>query len=249
MKARVPLRVWGCLIALGLSVAPRFSAAAPQAGTGSIKGRIRIAGKAPANPIIRMGMDPMCNKLNMGKRPVQEIVVASADGGLANVFVRVQGTFPQTPVPATPVTIDQRGCIYSPRVEGARIGQTLQVKNSDPILHNVHSLSTHANMFNVGQPAAGLVYPFKLKDEEVMLRIKCDIHNWMFTYVGVVNNPYFAVSSDGGGYQIDKVPAGMRTIQIWHERYGMLTQTVNVKAGATTTVDFMYTGNEKPAGR
>ena len=37
------------------------------------------------------------------------------------------------------------------------------------------------------------------------------------------------------------------SMQMWHERYGMLTQSVNVKADATTTVDFMYTGNEKPA--
>ena len=69
----------------------------------------------------------------------------------------------------------------------------------------------------------------------------------MTSYIGIVNHPYFAVSGMDGSFQIDKVPAGMRTIQIWHERYGMLTKTVNIKAGAITTVDFAYTGNEKPA--
>jgi len=34
---------------------------------------------------------------------------------------------------------------------------------------------------------------------------------------------------------------------VWHEQFGPLTQTVDVKAGGTTTVEFAYTGNEKPS--
>src|SRR3989454_7163346 len=101
-----------------------------QANTGTIKGHVRLSGKLPGNPIIRMGMDPMCSKMNAGKRVVQEYVVASIDGSLANAFVRLQGNFPQTPVPAQPVVIDQRQCIYAPRVLGVRVGQTVQIKNS-----------------------------------------------------------------------------------------------------------------------
>ena len=80
-----------------------------------------------------------------------------------------------------------------------------------------------------------------------MLQLKCDVHRWMTAYIGVVSHPYFAVSTAGGAFEIDKVPAGAHTIQAWHERYGLLTQSVRVKAGATTTVDFTYTGNETPA--
>ena len=78
-----------------------------------------------------------------------------------------------------------------------------------------------------------------------MLRLKCDIHSWMTAYIGVVSHPYFTVSGEGGAFQIDKVPAGTYTIQAWHERYGAVTQMVRVRAGAVTTVDFSYTGNEK----
>src|ERR1700675_2732781 len=95
-----------------------------QNNTGTIKGHVRLTGKLPGNPFIRMGMDPMCNKINAGKRVIQETVVATIDGSMANVFVRLQGNFPETPVPAQPVTIDQRLCIYVPRVIGARVGQT-----------------------------------------------------------------------------------------------------------------------------
>jgi plastocyanin len=218
-----------------------------QAGNGgTIKGHIKLSGKLPGNSIIRMGMDPKCAEANRGKRVVQETVAASLDGSMANVFVRLQGTFPQTPVPKEPVVIDQRGCIYRPRVVGARVGQTLQVKNSDELLHNVHSLSAKSNTFNISEPKAGMVQQFTLKDEEVMLRIKCDVHSWMTTYVGIVTNPYFAVTNEGGTFEIPGVPAGSYTIQTWHERYGPLTQMVRVRAGAATTVDFTYTGNEKP---
>src|SRR5262249_45757718 len=81
-----------------------------QARTGTIKGRIRLNGKSPGNVVIRMGVDPACSKINAGKRVVQEAVVTSADGGLANVFVKLLGNFPATPVPSEPVVIDQRNC-------------------------------------------------------------------------------------------------------------------------------------------
>jgi hypothetical protein len=121
----------------------------------------------------------------------------------------------------------------------------LQVRNGDELLHNVHGLSARGNGFNISEPKAGMVQQFLLKDEDI-LRLKCDVHSWMTAYIGIVSHPYFAVSNAGGTFAIANVPAGMRTIQVWHERYGPLTQTVRVRAGATTTADFTYTGNEKP---
>src|SRR5438094_6737858 len=233
-------------VVLSLVVCLAFAGVvAAQANTGTIKGHVHLSGKLPGNPIIRMGMDPMCAKINAGKRILQEYVVATVDGSLANVFVRLQGNIPQTPISSQPVVIDQRGCVYAPRVVGVRVGQVLQIKNSDALTHNVHGLSGKDNSFNVGQSAAGMVYQWKAKNEEVMLHVKCDIHNWMNAYIGVVTNPYFAVSDTTGTFQIDKVPAGTYTLQAWHERFGPTMKTVTVKAGAVTTVEFTYTGSEK----
>src|SRR5215471_15522382 len=156
-----------------------ISKASAQSSTGTIKGHVQLSGKLPGNPVIRMGMDPMCAKASAGKRVVQESVVAAADGSLANVFVNVKGNVAQVPVPAQPVILDQRGCIFYPRVVGLRVGQTLQVKNSDAFLHNAHALSGKDQGFNVGQPTAGNVYNWKAKSEEIMLHLKCDIHSWM----------------------------------------------------------------------
>jgi hypothetical protein len=238
---------------LALFAACLLASAVPDANeraagnTGTIKGLVRLSGRPPGNAVIRMGMDPMCAKVYAGKRPVNEVVVVtSAAGGLGNVFVKLEGSFPSTPVPAQPVVVDQRGCFYVPRMIGARVGQLLRIKNSDNLLHNVHSQSTKSNTFNVGQPIVGMQYDFRLKDEEI-LELKCDVHRWMTAFVGVVNHPYFAVSDLTGAFEIDNVPAGTYTIQGWHERYGPLRQTVRVGPGAATMVNFTYTGAEKPS--
>lgn len=225
---------------------PHATTLAAQAATGTIIGHVRLMSPAPPNPIIRMGGDPRCSRALAGKRVTQDLVVRSADGGLANAFVNLQGSFPATPVPSEAVSIDQRNCIFVPRVIGARVGQTLQITNSDPTAHNVHSLSTKGNAFNTGQPLKGMVHKVQLKADEIV-RITCDIHSWMVAYVGVTTHPYFAVSSTGGAFTIARVPAGRHTIQVWHEQYGRLTRMVDVKPGATTSVEFSYTGKEKPS--
>ena len=200
-----------------------------------------LTGKPPGNPFIRMGVDPKCSALNAGHRVIQESAMVTADGSVANVFVRLDGTFPKTAVPTEPVVIEQRACVYRPRVIGMRVGQTLQIRNDDDLLHNVHSSSAVGNSFNVGQPKAGIVFSFTPRAEEMMLPLGCDVHRWMTAYVGIVSHPYFSVSGPDGTFSIAKVPAGTYTIKTWHERFGELTKKVTVKPGATTTIDFAYT--------
>jgi len=239
------------LLVLGLTAAVAMAAPVPTAaaqtpGRGTIKGRVRLLGKLPGNVVLRMRGDRFCAQLNAGKQVVQETVMAALDGSLGNVFVRLDGSFPDTPVPAQPVTIDQRGCVYAPRVVGLRVGQTLQVRNSDDLLHNVHGVSARSNNFNVAQPMVGMVNQFRPKDEEVMLRLSCDIHSWMTSYIGVVNHPYFDVTGKSGTFEIRNVPPGRQTILAWHEVYGELKKSVVVTAGATATVDFDIPAREQP---
>ena len=223
-----------CLMLLAIS-------ATAQSSLGTIKGHVLLAGKEPGNPFIRMGVDPKCSALNAGHRVIQESAMIAADGSVANVFVRLDGMFPNTPVPTEPVVIDQRACFYRPRVVGMRVGQMLQIRNDDDLLHNVHSSSAAGNSFNVGQPKAGIVFSFTPKAPEVMLPIGCDVHRWMTAYVGIVSHPYFAVSGADGAFAMANVPAGTYTIKTWHERFGELTKKVTVKPGAATTIEFSYT--------
>lgn len=216
-------------------------AQAPRSTGGTITGKVKLSGKNPGNKIVRMGMDPMCARIYAGKRPgpIDEAIMTSEDGGLANAFVSLKGSFPETPMPQEPVVVEQKGCFYVPRVVGARVGQILRIRNNDNLLHNVHAQSLGQNTFNVGQPAAGMNYDFRLKTAE-MLKLTCDVHRWMVSYVGVMNHPYFAVSKPDGSFMIANVPAGQRTIHVWHESFGDLEQTVSVKAGVTTPVTFAF---------
>jgi plastocyanin len=227
-------------------------ASTPAAGTGTIKGLVKLMGPAPANPPIRMGADPLCARLarQSGKRPIQEFVVTDGKGGLANAFVELQGTFTNVPpAPKDPVIIRQQGCVYTPRVVGIRVGQALRMVNGDTLLHNLHGVSAKNNGFNHTQPQSGSVDNFVMKSPETMMHVTCDVHSWMSAWVGVESHPYFAVSGADGSFTIANVPAGRRTIRAWQERYGWITHTIDVKPGTTTTVELSYTGKEKPATR
>lgn len=245
MKGFIVLLFAGVFAVATLAAVGATPSPVTQAATGTIKGHARVSGKLPGNSVIRMGKDPKCSQLNQGKQAVNEEVKASADGSLGNVFVRLEGKFPKTPIPATPVLITQSNCFYSPRVTGMLVGQTLQIKNNDNLLHNVHSVSTQENNFNLAQTRAGVVDNYTPKKEEVMMRLGCDVHSWMHAYVGVVTNPYFATTDASGNFTIEKVPPGTYTIDAWQERFGPVKKTVTVTAGGTATVDFAYTVKEK----
>jgi len=230
------------LVTLGITSTP----IAGQGGTGTIVGHVKYMGPTPVNPIIRMGADPRCNKLYVGKRPMAQTFIVGADGAFANVLVNVDGSFPNAPAPTAPAVLNQKDCQYVPRVVGARIGQTLQVKNEDPTEHNVHSLSKAGNEFNTTQPPNGMPFEVKLKAGE-LLRISCDNHTWMTAYVAIMDNPYYAVSGTDGTFTIANVPIGKQSVKAWHEVMGMQMQMVDVQAGKTTTVDFTFAPTPKPA--
>ena len=123
---------------------------------------------------------------------------------------------------------------------GARVGQTVLVRNSDEVFHNVHGTSGRGNGFNFSQPKAGVVQELRLKEPELMLKVTCDVHRWMTAFVGVVSHPYFATTAPGGTFTIANVPPGTYTIQSWHELFGVLTQSVRVTEGSTSNLEFTY---------
>jgi plastocyanin len=217
--------------------------ASAAAAAGGIDGTVQFTGTPPANALIRMGADPNCLQANAGKRVTQDAVVVNPNGTLKNVFVHLTGSVPgPSSAPAQPIVIEQNGCVYHPRVAAARVGQALQVVNSDNTLHNIHSHG--GDVFNVGQPRAGMKYDYTLKSEGV-LYLRCDVHPWMTGFVGVVSHPYFAVTGDDGAFHLANVPPGHYTLEAWHERFGILTQAVDVTASGSVKADFSYTGTEK----
>jgi plastocyanin len=217
-------------------------------GVGTIKGRVLFTGAAPRNPLISMGADPNCVKINAATKVSQDLVLVGPNGTLANVLVTILGEVPGAAVPKTPVVIEQQGCIYHPRMSGAMVGQTLHIINNDNTLHNITGISEKGNRFSLAQPTAGMTFDFTLKDPEILMLVRCKIHKWMLGYIGVVSNPFFDVTRADGAFTLRNVPAGKYTIETWHERYGRLRKEVELSDGGTSVLDLAYTGNEPPPG-
>jgi plastocyanin len=154
---------------------------------------------------------------------------------MQNIMVRVKSAVPGNfPAPAAPVVIDQKGCQYFPHIVGLRVGQTLKLRNSDGLLHNVHALPKVNTPFNMAMPANRTEADAKFGKAEGMFMVKCDVHPWMAAYVGVFANPFFAVSGKDGKFKISGLPAGSYEIEAWHEKLGVQTTKVTVGAAAAT---------------
>jgi plastocyanin len=210
------------------------------AKAGTLSGRVLFDGPAPQNPPIKMSADPVCLRANRNGASFQTFVVN--DGGLDNVFVYVKdglgNYYFETPTEA--VTLDQQGCQYSPHVFGLRVGQPLEIVNSDSTLHNVHAVPTANQEFNFPQQIQGMKNQKTFSTREVMVPFKCDVHGWMNAYAGVLDHPYFAVTAKGGRFELKNVPAGTYTIEAWHERLGIKTQQVTIGEKETKDLSFTY---------
>jgi hypothetical protein len=216
-------------------------ASGPQ-GNAVVTGTVSFAGSPPANPTIDMTEEAACKAKHAGTITDPQLVV---DGGkVRNVFVYVKGGLPAnasyTP-PAQAVEIDQDGCLYDPRVFGVMVGQTIDIKNSDPVLHNIKAVPKTNRGFNISQPTAGMVTKRNFTRPEVMVPLECNVHSWMQAYVGVLSHPYFATTGGDGTFRITGLPPGTYEIEAWHEKLGTRTMTVTVGDGETKTADFNYT--------
>ena len=217
------------------------------ASAGAVAGRVSFDGTLPERDIIRMTADRNCVQ-DAGPNPQSDAVLVNAEKAVQNVFVYVKDgldpsyTFDPPPGPAV---IDQKGCIYRPRVLGVRVGQPIEVVNSDPTMHNVHALPMKNNEFNHGQHRQGDRNTEVFTVPEVMVRFKCDVHMWMTAWIGVLDHPYFAVTDAAGAFELPNLPPGTYTIEAWHEKLGTKTAQVTIAAGQKTTLPMTLTGPVK----
>lgn len=219
----------------------RPKATVDPATAGKITGSVMLEGEAPAMEAIQMAADPNCARLH--EDPVMTQFVVTGEGGsLANVFVWVKSGLGdmEFPAPSEPVLLDQEGCVYKPHVIGLRVGQPLEIRNSDDTLHNIHAMPEKNQEFNIGQPVKGLTTTRSFDIEEVMIPFKCDVHKWMNSYAGVVSHPYFAVTDPNGGFEIANLPPGDYVVEAWHERFGTQEMNVSVPESGTAEASFSF---------
>jgi hypothetical protein len=226
MKNRVQLMV------PTLAAAGALVALLPAARAADIYGTITFKGTPPPEiNIVPLKNDPNCGPMHK-EMPTTHFYVVGPKGGFGDVVVSLKGLHGKsTGAEAKPLVIEQKGCEYMPYVSACQTGQEVVVKNLDPVLHNVHV--TPENPANPGENRAQLPHgpdlSFAFKAPEEFIRFKCDVHPWMFAYVSVFDNPYFAVSDAAGTYRIHNVPPGHYTVVAAHRKAGTLEKTIDVQ--------------------
>jgi len=210
-------------------------------GTGEIVGKVYFRGKAPMLRPIRMDKDPVCASQQSGT-VLPEDGRVNENGTLPNAFVHIsKGTGNlSAPAPTKPATLTQKGCLYDPHVLGIVVGQRLQVISEDQTTHNIHIRPKENREWNVTQQPGQLLVTTKFSHPEIMIPVRCNLHPWMEAFIGVVSNPYFAVTGDDGSFVIRGVPLGDYTLAIWTATFGTQERQATVRSGESTTVDFTF---------
>ena len=209
---------------------------------GSIKGTVIFEGEPPTQPTLDRKSDPKCAK----GRTDEAVVVEH--GKLRDVLVRVKnGTTPGQPAPTSPVIVDQRDCMYTPRVVGMVAGQKLLVRNSDNTFHNVHGTRAGKQLFNKPQPPKDkdLDTGVEAKADDV-IELVCDVHPWMHAYAVVQDHSFFAVTDAKGAFEITGLAPGKYTLEAWHPVLGTRTMDVEIGKGkrGQITARFSYKASD-----
>ncbi|MHB8381751.1 MAG: carboxypeptidase regulatory-like domain-containing protein [Candidatus Binataceae bacterium] len=211
---------------------------APCASPGGIvAGVVRLAGEVPKLAPIKVLRDK-----DACKNVPNESLIVGPDHGVEYAVITAEGS---AKVPAadaehegTPVyRLDNSGCRFVPHVLAMQVNQFVELANSDPILHTAHAL------FFTGQPQFNIaLWPGRAVRKPIVtpgvVKVVCEVHPWMYAYIVVADQPYFAVTDIHGRYEIRGLPPGRYRLKLWHERLGTRDETVKVESGKTSVADF-----------
>jgi len=193
---------------------------------GILKGRFVFGGMTPEQAKI----DPKADAEFCGKHTIlDESLVVADDNSLKNVVVWMHLASGDEPPPAVepsdkPVVIDNKDCRFEPHISLVQAGQTLEVKNSDKIVHSSLIDFFASPPISVTVPIGGKIAEKLLEEERLPNSVTCAIHPWMKGWVLVKEHPYFAVSDDKGEFTIRNIPPGDWNFRFWHEKAGYLRE-------------------------
>jgi hypothetical protein len=239
----IVLGVFGC------SKKESDESAAPPAPTavvdpstaGSISGTVKLDGAPPVFKPINMSAEAACVQANPSA-VVPPIVITGAHGALANVVVYVKsglGSY-RFDVPSTPVALDQKGCMYEPRILAVMTSQPFEVHNEDQTIHNVHPMPRVNRPWNKSEPIGDPPIEANFTKPELAIPIACNIHPWMRAYMFVFAHPYFAITPRTGDFELKGLPPGTYVIEAWQERFGTQDETVTLGPKESKTLDFVF---------
>jgi len=191
---------------------------------GAIIGKVVFVGAVPAPKKLDVTIDQyLC-----GEQKDAEDLILSRQKEIRNAVVWLENPPPNAvwPAQAKPVEMDQKGCVYIPRMVVVPVGGTVNFLNSDRLLHNIHAAPKLNASFNLTQPK-NRTLPITFTKPEIV-RILCDLHPWMMSWVVVAEHPFYAVTGGDGQFVFDNLPPGQYKLQVWHERLGTVPASVTV---------------------
>ena len=232
-------------VAIAVAALLAGAGAGPAAAAGfSISGTVTYEGEPLKRYPLRMDADPNCAEVYDGKRVLSRDSLIGEGGAIENVFVYLkeapEGNAGEAPAKA--VRLEQRGCLYTPRILGVRVQQDIEIVNDDPTLHNVRALAKANRPFNIGQPARG-TRTKSFRAPEMPIKVKCDVHPWMAAYVFVMEHSFHSTTGSDGAYRIEGLPAGSYELVLWHEKLGEQVVEVEV-SGNVEGLDLTFEGGE-----
>src|SRR2546421_1580997 len=210
---------WATTAALAVTMA----VAVPEPGhTAAIKGTVHYAGP----PVEAKKLSVTVDQFVCGKDKDAEELVLSPQRGIRNAVVSLASPPPgaRWEFSTAPVFLDQRQCVYIPRVTLVPAGGTVEFLNSDRLLHNIHSASRANTVFNRTQPR-GRTIPITFAKPEIV-RISCDLHGWIRAWIVVIDHPFHVVTGSDGEFALDNIPPGKYALNVWHETLGTVTKDV-----------------------
>ena len=243
------MRLRKSILLLMLAVIVAFTAtlAGAENGQGTISGMVRLVGPPPSIPTVLPQMDfDMCGSV---ARPTQSLLLGS-NQTVRNVIVYLAGYAQNNTSNGTngAIIVDQRDCEFVPRIQIARGGVPLILKNSDPILHVVRidlmsSTNGPRTLLRTATPYAGYEKLYQLANfhEPTLLQLTSgNGHEWMAAYIAIMPHPWAAITDENGRFTLHNVPAGAHKIYAWHEALGTLVHEVHLNGEGSTTADFQF---------
>ena len=209
--------------------------AATNTSAATIKGNVRYAGPRMEKKTFPVTIDQyLCGK----EKEAGDLVISSSNG-IQNVVVSLNGVPAGTKAPANPAPakMDQKRCVFVPRVVVVPVGGTVEFLNSDRLLHNVRGGGKENPPFNRAQPHARTI-AIGFKSPEV-LRIDCDLHFWMRGWVVVAEHPFYAVTNEEGEFIFENIPPGKYKLHVWQEVLGRVDQDITVAGDGAQNVSVL----------
>jgi hypothetical protein len=217
-------------------------------GEGGISGTVRLVGPAPNIPTVQPEMD--FDACGTGARLTKSLILGT-NQAVRDVIIYLGGYAQSNAASETndAVVLDQRNCEFVPRIQVARSGAPLILRNSDPMLHVVRidsmtGTNGQRTLLKAATPYAGYEKTYQLANfrEPTLLQVvSANGHEWMNAYIAVLPHPWAALTDENGHFVLHNVPTGTEKIYAWHEVLGVLTKEVRVNGNHAAVVDFEFT--------